>query len=162
AAGRGAAGHAGLADLADPRVGTGTRTHDRTRDRAPLGRRASGRAWIALPGAASAGGSRLDSGFLGDVGEQPQGALLPADADGAEATATAGFAMGATGRSDQPGAETGVGLRKSNELAATFSAREVGPGAGAGAGSAPGNRNSGKHCAGDDSARSALRGAAEV
>src|SRR5579872_3852329 len=65
----------GLAHAGD---GACPRPHDCARDRAAVGRSAAGGTRVALSGAPSPRGSRLDRVVLGNVGEQPAGAVLPA------------------------------------------------------------------------------------
>src|SRR5215204_5390500 len=76
---RAAAGHAGFVDSPDAHVGTGARAHHRSRHRASIGGRAADRARLALPGAPSSRGPRLDRVLLGNVRQQSEGALLPPD-----------------------------------------------------------------------------------
>jgi hypothetical protein len=71
-------------------------------DRAQLRGCPSDRAWFAVSGLAPARRSRVDRVLLGNVGKQPQSALLPPNTRRTQAVAYADEALGATGPRDWP------------------------------------------------------------
>jgi len=123
-------GDAGHVDPADIDIGAGAWAYDRVCDRAWVGGGAADRARVVVSGAAPAGGSGMDRVVVGDVGEQPAGAVLQADGGGAEATGGAIDAVGTGGTRDWTHHEAGGGV--SDGRAQILPACAVGRGAGGG------------------------------
>src|SRR5580700_10159939 len=73
---------------------SGARTHHRACHRARIGECVASRARIVIPRAPPVGGPWLDRVLLGNVREQSQGALLPADNGGTAAARRTNQPMG--------------------------------------------------------------------
>src|SRR4029077_18877632 len=96
------AGHPRPPHPSNARPRAGARAYDRARHRAPVRGRAAGRARLALSGAPSPRGSRLDRVVLGHLREQPARAVLPPDAEGTAATGAADDPLGRNRPRHQP------------------------------------------------------------
>src|SRR5579863_4087420 len=96
------------AHLEDARTRAHARLWDRLAYPADFGKCTTGRGRVALSGPAAHVDQGLGYGRMAPVGEQPAGALLPADGGGTETVRSRGLGVRARDASDHPGDPTGL------------------------------------------------------
>src|SRR5271165_4811633 len=108
---RDSARHSGYADPADTSCRSGPWAYHRPRHWVSFGRSSTGRTWVALSCLAPDRRPRLDCVILGNLGKQPQSALLPFDPGRPQPIDPGDEQVGACCARSQPGAPAGGGLR---------------------------------------------------